>query len=120
MSRTVVSVVRHGRTAVTGVRESTRRSLRWIIMHICGGQEDRMRLIRIRVARPAGRGAGLSSGQQFAGQGVGHGGGAAGHVEFGEDVLDMVLGGAPADVQGLADVGGGGAVGEQSQDLEFA
>ena len=54
------------------------------------------------------------------GQGVGHGGGAAGHVEFGEDVLDVVLGGAPADVQGLADAGVGGAVGEQSQDLELA
>ena len=51
------------------------------------------------------------------GQGVGHGGGAAGHFEFGEDVLDMVLGGAPADVQGLADVGVGGAVGEQPQYL---
>ena len=65
-------------------------------------------------------GAGLGSGQQFAGQGVGHGGGAAGHVEFGEDVLDVVLGGAPADVQGLADVGVGGAVGEQPQYLELA
>ena len=54
------------------------------------------------------------------GQGVGHGGGAAGHVEFGEDVLDMVLGGAPADVQGRADVGVGGAVGEQPQYLQLA
>ena len=74
----------------------------------------------IRVARSAERGARLSSGQQFAGQGVGHGGGAAGHFEFGEDVLDMVLGGAPADVQGLADVRVGGAVGEQPQYLQLA
>jgi hypothetical protein len=35
-------------------------------------------------------------------------------------VLDMMLGGAPADMQGLADVGVGGAVGEQPQDLELA
>ena len=60
------------------------------------------------------------SGQQFAGQGVGHGGGAAGYFELGEDVLDMVLGGAPADVKGLADVWVGGAVGEQAQYLELA
>ena len=53
------------------------------------------------------------------GQGVGHGGGAAGQFEFGEDVLDMVLGGAPADVQGLADVGVGGAVGEQLEYLQL-
>jgi len=54
------------------------------------------------------------------GQGVGYGGGAAGYLEFGEDVLDMVLGGAPADVQGLADGGVGGAVGEQLQYFQFA
>jgi hypothetical protein len=35
-------------------------------------------------------------------------------------VLDVVLGGAPADEQGLADVGVGGTVGEQPQDLQFA
>jgi hypothetical protein len=35
-------------------------------------------------------------------------------------VLDMVLGSAPADVQGLADVWVGGAVGEQAQYLELA
>jgi len=54
---------------------------------------------------PGGRCPRLSSGQQFVRQGVGHGGGAAGHFELGKDVLDMVLGGAPADTQGLADVG---------------
>jgi hypothetical protein len=37
------------------------------------------------------------SGQQFVGQGVGHGGGAAGHFEFGQDVLDIVTPGAMAD-----------------------
>ena len=42
----VVSVVCHGRTAITGVRESTRRSVRTIIMHICCRQ-DRMRATRI-------------------------------------------------------------------------
>jgi predicted enzyme related to lactoylglutathione lyase len=42
------SVVRHGRAAITGVRESTRRSVRRIIMHIIRcRQEDRMRATRI-------------------------------------------------------------------------
>ena len=36
------------------------------------------------------RAMGCLSGQQFVGQGVGHGGGAAGHFEFGKDVLDAV------------------------------
>jgi len=67
----------------------------------------------------AGRGC-RSGQQQFVGQGVGHGGRTAGHFELDEDVLDMVLGGAPADVQGLADVWVGGAVGEQPQHLELA
>src|SRR5580704_12716563 len=58
--------------------------------------------------------------QQFVGEGVGDGGGAAGHAELGEDVLDVVLGSAPADEQGLADVGVGGAVGEQLQYLKLA
>src|SRR6185437_10308388 len=62
----------------------------------------------------------LISGEHFVGQGVGHGAGAAGYVELGEDVLDMMLGGAPADVQRLADVRVGGAVGEQAQYLELA
>jgi predicted enzyme related to lactoylglutathione lyase len=46
-SRSVISVVRHGRTAITGGRESTRRGLRAIIMHIRRRQEDRMRARRI-------------------------------------------------------------------------
>ena len=47
----------------------------------------------VRVARISWAwGAWPGSGQQVAGQGAGHGGGAAGHVEFGEDVLDVVLG----------------------------
>jgi catechol 2,3-dioxygenase-like lactoylglutathione lyase family enzyme len=45
--RSVISVVRHGRTAITGVRESTRRNIRTIIMHIRYRQEDRMRATRI-------------------------------------------------------------------------
>src|SRR5690242_21867927 len=48
------------------------------------------------------------SGQQFVGQGVGHSRGAAGYFELGENVLDMVLGRAPADVEGLADLWVGG------------
>src|SRR5215472_555040 len=67
-----------------------------------------------------GRRVRLGSGQQLVGQGVGHGGGSAGHFELGENVLDMVLGGAPADVQGPADVGVGGTIGEQPQYLELA
>ena len=62
----------------------------------------------------------LSSRQQTVGQGVGHGSSAAGHFEFGEDVFDMMLGGAPADEQGLTYVWVGGAVGEQAQYLELA
>src|SRR6185437_6780837 len=58
--------------------------------------------------------------EQFVGNRVGHGGGAASHTELSEDVLDMVLGGVPADEQGFAYVEVGGAVGEQPQYLEFA
>jgi len=43
----VTSVVRPGRTAITGVRESTGRSLRTIIIHIRCGQADRLRPTRI-------------------------------------------------------------------------
>jgi catechol-2,3-dioxygenase len=39
--------VRHGRTAIAGVRESTRLTVRTIIMHIRCRQEDRMRATRI-------------------------------------------------------------------------
>ncbi len=88
--------------------------------HREAGRRDQIRSAAKETPISWAWGAGLGSGQQFAGQGVGHGGGAAGHLEFGEDVLDVVLGGAPADVQGLADVGVGGAVGEQPQHLQLA
>jgi hypothetical protein len=51
------------------------------------------------------------SGQQPVRQGVSVGGGTAGRVELYQDGLDIVLGGAPADEQGLAYGGVGGAVG---------
>ncbi len=46
-SRSVIFVVRYGRTVLIGVRESTCRGVRAIIMHIRCGEEDRMRVTRV-------------------------------------------------------------------------
>ena len=46
-SRSVISVLRHGRTVIAGVRESTRLTFRTIIMHIRYRQEDCMHATRI-------------------------------------------------------------------------
>ena len=68
----------------------------------------------------AGRGIPDPSGQQLVREGVGDSASAAGDIELGKDVLDVVFCGTSADGQRLADVWVGRTVGEQSQNLQLA
>src|SRR5262249_35652812 len=62
----------------------------------CGTAQPGSKSLRSTASSTGNSPAGVGSGQQLADQGVGHGGGAAGHAPLGEDVLDVVLGCRPA------------------------
>src|SRR5262249_4100102 len=62
----------------------------------CGTAQPGSKSLRSTASSTGNSPAGVGLGQQFAGQGVGQGGGAAGHVELGEDVPARVVGCRPA------------------------